>query len=150
MSGGARRGGIPGPESRTGLVRPAMTEAEFERRQREAAAVAAAAASADPTEPGYAGEPEAGPRSSVPTRARAGRSKPAKPRRVQRMFALEEDLDKNLWLYAIHVGKDRSEVVNDLLRPIVASMVLYDSRDRRAARAADPGLDRAADGEGDA
>ena len=32
MSGGTRRGGIPGPESRTGLVRPAMTEAEFERR----------------------------------------------------------------------------------------------------------------------
>jgi hypothetical protein len=49
------------------------------------------------------------------------------------MFAVEEDLDKKLWLYAIHVGKDRSEVVNDLLRPLVASMVLYDSRDRRAA-----------------
>ena len=47
------------------------------------------------------------------------------------MFAIEEDLDKKLWLYAIHLGKDRSEVVNDLLRPIVASMVLYDSRDRR-------------------
>ena len=31
------------------------------------------------------------------------------------MFALEEDLDKKLWLYAIHVGKDRSEVINDLL-----------------------------------
>lgn len=50
------------------------------------------------------------------------------------MFAIEEDLDKKLWLYAIHLGKDRSEVVNDLLRPIVASMVLYDSRDRRSAR----------------
>lgn len=47
------------------------------------------------------------------------------------MFAIEEDLDKKLWLYAIHLGKDRSEVINDLLRPIVASMVLYDSRDRR-------------------
>ena len=57
------------------------------------------------------------------------------------MFALEEDLDKKLWLYAIHVGKDRSEVINDLLRPLVASMVLYDSRDRRAARAADSGLE---------
>jgi hypothetical protein len=57
------------------------------------------------------------------------------------MFALEEDLDKKLWLYAIHVGKDRSEVVNDLLRPLVASMVLYDSRDRRAARAAEPAPD---------
>ena len=63
---------------------------------------------------------------------RSGRAaKPAKPRRVQRMFAIEEELDKKLWLYAIHVGKDRSEVVNDLLRPLVASMVLYDSRDRR-------------------
>jgi hypothetical protein len=50
------------------------------------------------------------------------------------MFAIEEDLDKKLWLYAIHLGKDRSEVINDLLRPIVASMVLYDSRDRRGAR----------------
>jgi len=62
--------------------------------------------------------------------------KPAnKPRRVQRMFTIEEELDKKLWLYAIHVGKDRSEVVNDLLRPLVASMVVYDSRDRRAAEA---------------
>jgi hypothetical protein len=50
------------------------------------------------------------------------------------MFAIEEDLDKKLWLYAIHLGKDRSEVINDLLRPIVASMVLYDSRDRRGSR----------------
>ena len=55
------------------------------------------------------------------------------------MFALEEDLDKKLWLYAIHVGKDRSEVVNDLLRPLVASMVLYDSRDRRSAGRIEPG-----------
>ncbi|MGE3818778.1 MAG: hypothetical protein AB7I30_05035 [Isosphaeraceae bacterium] len=42
------------------------------------------------------------------------------------MFALEEDLDKKLWLHAIH-----------LPRPLVASMVLYDSRDRRSARSAD-------------
>lgn len=54
------------------------------------------------------------------------------------MFALEEELDKKLWLYAIHVGKDRSDVVNDLLRPVVASMVLYDSRDRRSVRATEP------------
>ena len=54
------------------------------------------------------------------------------------MFAIEEDLDKKLWLYAIHLGKDRSEVVNDLLRPIVASMVLYDSRDRRGSRSVEP------------
>jgi hypothetical protein len=58
------------------------------------------------------------------------------------MFAIEEDLDKKLWLYAIHLGKDRSEVVNDLLRPIVASMVLYDSRDRRAGRSAETALER--------
>ena len=32
MSSAMRRGGIPGPESRTGLTRPTMTEAEFERR----------------------------------------------------------------------------------------------------------------------
>jgi hypothetical protein len=41
-------------------------------------------------------------------------------------------------------------VVNDLLRPLVASMVLYDSRDRRAARAADPGSERVLDGDGEA
>src|SRR5205823_8129774 len=77
------------------------------------------------------------PAAAPSSRSRAARVKPAKPKRVQRMFAIEEDLDKKLWLYAIHLGKDRSEVVNDLLRPIVASMVLYDSRDRRG-RAAEP------------
>jgi hypothetical protein len=65
------------------------------------------------------------------------------------MFAIEEDLDKKLWLYAIHLGKDRSEVINDLLRPIVASMVLYDSRDRRGTRnvelAAERGLETDSD-----
>ena len=150
MSGGVRRGGIPGPESRTGLVRPAMTEAEFERRQHTHAA---AYESAEPP-PSAAPEPDAAPRTAAPAatpaggRARAARAKPAKPRRVQRMFAIEEELDKKLWLYAIHVGKDRSEVVNDLLRPLVASMVLYDSRDRRAARAAE--AERAADADGEA
>jgi hypothetical protein len=135
MSGGMRRGGIPGPESRTGLVRPVMTEAEFERRQ-PPAAPAVTTESADPLAP----EAESSPRGGAPApsgRGRAPRAKPAKPRRVQRMFAIEEELDKKLWLYAIHLGKDRSEVVNDLLRPLVASMVLYDSRDRRAARAAE-------------
>ena len=145
MSG--RRGGIPGPESRTGLVRPpAMSEAEFERRQ------AGLSTQDDPAEiptNGLDHEPPA-PRLAVAPatttapvvkdgRTRAARSKPAKPRRVQRMFALEEDLDKKLWLYAIHVGKDRSDVVNDLLRPVVASMVLYDSRDRRSGRQAEQG-----------
>ena len=103
-------------------------------------------------------DPEPSPRGPAPAasasasapRGRAARAKAVKPRRVQRMFALEEDLDKKLWLYAIHVGKDRSEVVNDLLRPLVASMVLYDSRDRRAARAADPAADRDRDGDGEA
>jgi hypothetical protein len=120
-----RRGGIPGPESRTGLVRPAMSEAEFERRQ--------ALDASDPVSIPIT-EPDAPTRGvAAPARGRATRAKPAKSRRVQRMFAIEEDVDKKLWLYAIHVGKDRSEVVNDLLRPLVASMVLYDSRDRRNA-----------------
>ena len=119
-----RRGGIPGPESRTGLVRPAMSEAEFERRQ-----------AAEPDDPAGtpATEAEPSPRGVATAKGRAPARKPAKSRRVQRMFAIEEDVDKKLWLYAIHVGKDRSEVVNDLLRPLVASMVLYDSRDRRNA-----------------
>lgn len=144
MSSGMRRGGIPGPESRTGLVRPAMTEAEFERRQQGMAVVPA-----ETIEPAPAIEPEPEPaiRNAVGSRSRAARIKPSKPRRVQRMFAIEEEVDKKLWLYAIHVGKDRSEVVNDLLRPLVASMVLYDSRDRRNGRAAEPaGIDRAGDG----
>jgi hypothetical protein len=140
MSG--RRGGIPGPESRTGLVRPpAMSEAEFERRQAggpagitaEVGESSTAVPEAETPMPRLAAMPPA-----RDGRGRAARSKPAKPRRVQRMFALEEELDKKLWLYAIHVGKDRSDVVNDLLRPVVASMVLYDSRDRRSGRAVDP------------
>lgn len=143
MGGGTRRGGIPGPESRTGLVRPTMTEAEFERRQQATAASAAAAAANELAELSSGVEPEASrgfvPQPpSAPSRNRVARIKaPAKPRRVQRMFAIEEELDKKLWLYAIHVGKDRSEVVNDLLRPLVASMVLYDSRDRRGSRIAE-------------
>ena len=120
-----RRGGIPGPESRTGLVRPSMSEAEFERREVRDSGEA---------EPAPSPENEASPRGvASPSKSRASRSKPAKMRRVQRMFAIEEDVDKKLWLYAIHVGKDRSEVVNELLKPLVASMVLYDSRDRRAS-----------------
>ena len=65
------------------------------------------------------------------------------------MFAIEEDLDKKLWLYAIHLGKDRSEVVNDLLRPIVASMVLYDSRDRRSGRSIEATPERGPDADAD-
>jgi hypothetical protein len=142
MSSAMRRGGIPGPESRTGLTRPSMTEAEFERRIGTSAAPPAPAPAVEPSGPPEAGdagpapELEIAPRAAAATgRSRAVRVKPTKPRRVQRMFAIEEDLDKKLWLYAIHVGKDRSDVVNDLLRPIVASMVLYDSRDRRGRNA---------------
>ena len=65
------------------------------------------------------------------------------------MFAIEEDLDKKLWLYAIHLGKDRSEVINDLLRPIVASMVLYDSRDRRGTRNVELAAERGPETDGD-
>lgn len=150
----ARRGGIPGPESRTGLVRPAMTEAEFERRM---AAAEATAVRRDPA-PSVDGDdrasadlddaPEAEPASkpvgsstssssSGSSRSKSKGRGAAKTRRVQRMFAIEEELDRKLWLYAIHVGKDRSEVVNDLLRPLVGSMVLYDSRDRRSNRQGD-------------
>ena len=154
MSSPMRRGGIPGPESRTGLTRPSMTEAEFERRLTASPGSAetqlSTAMGTDHLDGSSAAEIEMAVRSStVPARARTPRSKPAKPRRVQRMFAIEEEVDKKLWLYAIHVGKDRSEVVNDLLRPVVASMVLYDSRDRRGARNADLALDRASDGDGE-
>lgn len=137
-----KRGGIPGPESRTGLVRPVMSEAEFERRQ--AALNGQSLAEAVENLPNF-NEPDPTPRPSTPastpstSRSRSPRAKAAKPKRVQRMFALEEELDKKLWLYAIHVGKDRSEVINDLLRPVVASMVLYDSRDRRSGRQVEPG-----------
>ena len=117
-----------------------MSEAEFERRQAVAPAPALEADGVDASRPIPSRRRRGWPRRRPPRdgRGRAGRVRPAKPRRVQRMFALEEDLDKKLWLYAIHVGKDRSDVVNDLLRPVVASMVLYDSRDRRSGRAAEP------------
>jgi hypothetical protein len=140
-----RRGGIPGPESRTGLTRPSMTEAEFERR------ISSQADGSTSTESLDILENESGSRttSSSSTRPRVARIKQTKPRRVQRMFAIEEDLDKKLWLYAIHLGKDRSEVVNDLLRPIVASMVLYDSRDRRSARNTEATPDRGSDADAD-
>jgi hypothetical protein len=154
MSSPTRRGGIPGPESRTGLTRPSMTEAEFERRLGTPAGGAESQAPIvmgnDPIDGAAVAEIETAGRASTATaRARTPRSKPAKPRRVQRMFAIEEEVDKKLWLYAIHMGKDRSEVVNDLLRPIVASMVLYDSRDRRGGRNAELAIDRASDGDGD-
>ena len=143
MSNAMRRGGIPGPESRTGLTRPSMTEAEFERRIGTQADTTSSIESNDGL------EIESSPRSTsgVSQRPRVARVKQTKPRRVQRMFAIEEDLDKKLWLYAIHLGKDRSEVVNDLLRPIVASMVLYDSRDRRSVRNTEATPDRGLDSE---
>jgi hypothetical protein len=148
MSNAMRRGGIPGPESRTGLTRPSMTEAEFERRigtQATQAEITSSIESSDSV------EMESAPRSAsaVSARPRVARVKQTKPRRVQRMFAIEEDLDKKLWLYAIHLGKDRSEVVNDLLRPIVASMVLYDSRDRRGGRSVETTPERGVEADGD-
>jgi hypothetical protein len=143
-----RRGGIPGPESRTGLTRPSMTEAEFERRIGTQAAQAETTSSIESSD---SAEMESAPRSTsaVSSRPRVARVKQTKPRRVQRMFAIEEDLDKKLWLYAIHLGKDRSEVINDLLRPIVASMVLYDSRDRRGSRSIETIPDRSVEADGD-
>jgi hypothetical protein len=156
MSSPTRRGGIPGPESRTGLTRPSMTEAEFERRLGNQPGGAdpqpPLAMASEPLEAIAVGEGEPSARTATATatsRSRTPRSKPVKPRRVQRMFAIEEEVDKKLWLYAIHMGKDRSEVVNDLLRPIVASMVLYDSRDRRGARSAELVSERSGDGDGD-
>jgi hypothetical protein len=151
MSSATRRGGIPGPESRTGLTRPSMTEAEFERRLGTSAVPVDMASPSEVNDAGPAADLEPASRvvSAPATRARSARAKVTKPRRVQRMFAIEEDLDKKLWLYAIHLGKDRSEVVNDMLRPIVASMVLYDSRDRRAGRNAEPVLDRSGESDGD-
>ena len=135
----ARRGGIPGPESRTGLIRPAMSEAEFERRSVLESVEPEPPPTADPVEPAPRPTPAApAPAATSSARVKPARTRAAKPRRVQRMFAIEEELDKKLWLYAIHVGKDRSEVVNDILRPLVASMVLYDSRDRRRGALADP------------
>jgi hypothetical protein len=124
-----------------------MTEAEFERR----ISGQGAPVDPEPVDAGPAADPEpAGRASSTSGRTRASRPRAAKPRRVQRMFAIEEDVDKKLWLYAIHMGKDRSEVVNDLLKPVVASMVLYDSRDRRGGRSSDTASDRGGEAEGDA
>jgi hypothetical protein len=126
-----------------------MTEAEFERRLGTQGAPVESPSLSDPTD---INELETASRTqlTVSSRTRTGRAKSAKPRRVQRMFAIEEDLDKKLWLYAIHLGKDRSEVVNDLLRPIVASMVLYDSRDRRGSRSVEPVSERGNEPDGDA
>ena len=156
MSSPTRRGGIPGPESRTGLTRPSMTEAEFERRLGNQPGGAdpqpPLAMGSEPREAVAVGEGEPSGRTATATatdKVADPRSKPAKPRRVQRMFAIEEEVDKKLWLYAIHMGKDRSEVVNDLLRPIVASMVLYDSRDRRGGRNAELVSERSGDGDGE-
>jgi hypothetical protein len=151
MSSSIRRGGIPGPESRTALTRPSMTEAEFERRIGTQASAVSISHANEPVDSSLGPEIESSSR-TLPvsaSRTRAARVKTTKPRRVQRMFAIEEDLDKKLWLYAIHLGKDRSEVINDLLRPIVASMVLYDSRDRRGGRNVELVAERGPEVDGD-
>jgi hypothetical protein len=122
-----------------------MTEAEFERQQRQTAGDNGPADHEETereTTPAADRDKDRERERDREPATRSGRSRgtsrarasTAKPKRVQRMFAIEEELDKKLWLYAIHMGKDRSEVVNDLLRPLVSSMVLYDSRDRRNAR----------------
>ena len=151
MSSAIRRGGIPGPESRTALTRPSMTEAEFERRIGTQAAAVSISRAVSQSDSNLGPELEITSRTlpSGSSRTRAARVKQTKPRRVQRMFAIEEDLDKKLWLYAIHLGKDRSEVINDLLRPIVASMVLYDSRDRRGSRNVELAAERGPETDGD-
>ena len=114
MSSAIRRGGIPGPESRTALTRPSMTEAEFERRIGTQGTAVAISPISEPLDSNLGSELESTSRMPPvsPSRTRTARIKPTKPRRVQRMFAIEEDLDKKLWLYAIHLGKDRSEVIN--------------------------------------
>lgn len=132
----SRRGGIPGPDRRTGLVRPSMTEAEFEGKalpETDSEGISAQESAEPQSSAAIAASEQdnAGKSTSRASRTSASRPRAAKPRRIQRMFAIEEDLDRKLWLYAIHMGKDRSEIVNDLLRPVVASMVVYDSRDRR-------------------
>lgn len=137
MSGNRR--GIPGPDRRTGLVRPSMTEAEFEKNvapdQAEEESVVEEQATAS-TVASISAEPELAARGGQGRAQRATRARATKTRRIQRMFAIEEDLDRKLWLYAIHMGKDRSEIINDLLRPVVTSMVVYDGRDRRSGGSA--------------
>ncbi|MFM7319629.1 MAG: hypothetical protein ACKO5E_21990 [bacterium] len=126
--------GIPGPDRRTGLVRPTMTEAEFEKNlATEPAGEDMAAEESTSTVMVASSEGEPAIRSGQGRAGRSARPRASKPRRIQRMFAIEEDLDRKLWLYAIHMGKDRSEIINDLLRPVVTSMVVYDGRDRRGS-----------------
>jgi hypothetical protein len=116
-----------------------MTEAEFEKNvspdQAEEESVAEEQATASAVA-SISAEPELAARGGQGRAQRATRARATKPRRIQRMFAIEEDLDRKLWLYAIHMGKDRSEIINDLLRPVVTSMVVYDGRDRRSGGSA--------------
>jgi hypothetical protein len=75
-----------------------MTKAEFERRIGTQAAAVELPAVSEPTDANLSAEFETGPRSqvAVASRQQAARAKPAKPRRIQRMFAIEEYLDKKL------------------------------------------------------
>ena len=63
MSSAIRRGGIPGPESRTALSRPSMTEAEFERRIGTQTAAVSISSVSEPTDANLAVELETAPRS---------------------------------------------------------------------------------------
>jgi len=171
----SRRGGLPGPDRRTGLTPPAMTEADFRRRVAELNGEAPPEANADTSSgakskaKANAGgkasgasanaepEPESETQSGSSTSSSSsnasssssssssgsgsgsskkgrGRGRSSKTKRIQRMFGIDEDLDRKLWLYAVYVDKDRSEVINDILRPVVGSMVVYDSRDRKNNR----------------
>jgi hypothetical protein len=78
-----------------------MSEAEFERRQ-----TVPMAPEAETVEdaPEVVEAPRAASSGNGSKRS-AARGKGVKSRRVQRMFAIEEDVDKKLWLYAIHVGR---------------------------------------------
>ena len=58
MSSAIRRGGIPGPESRTALTRPSMTEAEFERRIGTQAAAVSISPLSEPSDSNLAAELE--------------------------------------------------------------------------------------------
>ena len=64
MSSAIRRGGIPGPESRTALTRPSMTEAEFERRLGAQAATVSMSPQSEPSDSNLPPELENATRSS--------------------------------------------------------------------------------------
>jgi len=160
---------LPGPESRTGTgnVRR-WTEAEFRARRQGVKPAAGRLGGVGPR-PSASGRP---PRASRPSRAATRAEPEAGPSGVEGGSARDPDQagqaangssgcfrafeegpgPRSSGLYAIHVGKDRSEVVNDLLRPprrVDGAVRL--ARTRRSGRNADSSADRVteADGEDD-